>query len=271
MTGGLLSMRFVRDSEGRTRLAQRRQCYPLTTTAVLPTTHGPGALIYVQNAAGAVFGGDRLAIDMCLEAGAAVCVSTPSATRLQGGALSVQKTEVSVGRGAFFESVPDMIIPHALAHHRQQTSIDLADDASAIIVDTLAPGRVARGESHAYHGVSLRLQARFGGVPVLHDACSFYPSDADPALEGSLGKEGYVGSLFALCRDGRQDALAERIDAALAALPGVYGGALPLASGHGAVARFLAGDAPLLRKATYVAWNAARRHLRGLPAPTLRK
>lgn len=271
MTEGQLSMRFVRDSHGRTRLAQRRQRYPLTTTSVLPMTHGDGSLIYVQNAAGAVFGGDRLLIDVCLEAGTDVCLSTPSATRLQGGDLSVQRTDVSVGRGAFFESVPDMIIPHAGANYRQQTSIDLADDASAIIVETLAPGRVGRGERHAYHTVSLRLQARVSGVAVLQDASAFRPSEADPALEGSLGSEGYVGSLFALCHDGGQEGLADGIHAALAALPGVYGGALALASGHGAVARFLTGDATLIREAAYVAWDAARRHLRGLPAPTLRK
>ncbi|ACD14509.1 hypothetical protein BA763_08830 [Burkholderia cenocepacia] len=271
MTDGCLSMRFVRDRTGHTRLAERRQCYPLTTTAVLPLDHGPGALIYVQNAAGSVFGGDHLNLEMHLEEGAALCMSTPSATRLQGDALSVQHMQVSVGRDAFFESIPDMLISHPGAVHRQQTQIDLADGAGAIVAESLAPGRVARGERHVYGSISLRLQASFGGTVVLRDGSTFRPEEADPALEGSLGREGYMGSLFALAQTGRAEDLAECIDAALAKLPGVYGGASVLASRHGAVARFLAGEATLLRQATHLAWDAARRCMRGLPAPILRK
>lgn len=196
MSDGLLSVRFARDSQGRTRLVERRQRYPLTTTAVLPMETGPGALIYVQNTAGSVFGGDRLHLDVSLEAGAALCLSTPSATRLQGGTLSVQTVQVSVGEGAFFESVPDMIIPHPNAAYRQQTRIDLAEGACAILAETLAPGRVARGERHAYQSISLQLQVSFDGCPVLRDASGFRPAEGNPALEGGLaGKATWVPCL----------------------------------------------------------------------------
>ncbi|VTY39821.1 Urease accessory protein UreD [Xylophilus ampelinus] len=271
MTDGLLHLRLACDGQGRTRLVARRQRYPLTTTAVLPLDAGPGALIYVQNAAGSVFGGDRLHVDVALETGAGLCLSTPSATRLQGDVLSVQTVRVSVAEGAFFESMPDMLIPHPRALHRQHTAIELAAGASAILAETLAPGRVARGERHAYQAVSLRLHVDLEGRPILHDAATFRPGEADPSLEGSLGSEGYVGTLFALTQDGCHEELADRMNAELAALPGVYGGASPLASGHGAVARVLAGEAPALRQAMHLAWDAARRCMRGRPAPRLRK
>lgn len=271
MTEGLLSMRLARDRHGRTRLVEKRQQYPLTTTTVLPMEAGPGALIYVQNAAGAVFGGDRLHVDVCMEPGTALCLSTPSATRIQGDTLALQTVTVSVGEDAFFESIPDMLIPHPNAAYRQRTCVDLAEGACAILAETLAPGRVARGECHAYHSISLQLLAGFGGCPVLRDASGFRPIEANPALEGCLAGEGYVGSLFALTQAGLADELAERISNGLAGLPGVYGGASALASGHGAVARFLAGDAPSLRLATNAAWDAARQYMRGESAPTLRK
>ncbi len=271
MSDGLLRLRLARDGQGRTRLVERHQRYPLTTTAVLPLDVGPGALIYLQNAAGSIFGGDRLHIDMSLDAGAGLCVSTPSATRLQGDTLSEQSTRISVAEGAFFESMPDMLIPHPRSMHRQQTSVDLAEGASAILAETLAPGRVARGEVHAYLSVSLRLQVSVAGRPILRDLATWCPSETDPALQGGLASEGYVGTLFAFTQNGREQELAECLDAALAALPGAYGGASPLSSGHGAVARVLAADAPLLREAMYLAWNAARRCMRGLPAPRLRK
>ena len=95
--------------------------------------------------------------------------------------------------------------------------------------------------------------------------------EADPALAGALGDEGYVGTLFALDARADSTALAAEIAAALDGTEGVFGGAAPLASGHGAVARFLAADAPALRLASYRAWDAARRRMRGRPAPILRK
>jgi urease accessory protein len=271
MTDGLLHLHLARDGQGRTRLVERRQRYPLATTAVLPLDAGPGALVYVQNAAGSVFGGDRLHIDVALEAGTSLCLSTPSATRLQGDVLSVQTARISVAQGAFFESMPDMLIPHPRALHRQHTTIELATGASAIVAETLAPGRVARGERHAYQAVSLRLQVSLDGHPILRDAATFRPGEADPSLTGSLGTEGYVGALFALTQNGCHEELANRMNAELAALPGIYGGASPLASGHGAVARILAGEGPLLRHAMHLAWDAARRCMHGRPAPRLRK
>lgn len=271
MTQGLLSLRFGCDRLGRTRLLERRQQYPLTTTAVLPMETGYGALVYVQNAAGSVFGGDRLHIDVNMEADTALCLSTPSATRIQGGTLSIQTLRVFVGEGGFFESIPDMVIPHPNAMYRQETFIDLAAGAGAILTETLAPGRVARGEFHTYQSIALRLTVNVDGRTILRDAFRFQPDEASPALEGSLSSEGYVGSVFALTQTGESEELAACIDAGLVNVLGVYGGASPLASGHGAVARFLADDAPSLRLATQVAWESARQYMRGEPAPILRK
>lgn len=271
MTDGMLRLRLARDRQGRTRLVERAQRYPLTTTAVLPLAGEPGALVYVQNAAGSVFGGDRLHLQIELAEGAALCLSTPSATRLQGDALSVQSASVSVASGGFYESVPDMLIPHSGANHRQHTRIDLAEGASAILAESIAPGRVARGERHAYEALALRLQVARDGRAILHDAATLRPAEANPAFDGAVASEGYVGTVFALSSRGGEEELANRIAAGIAAVPGAWGGASPLASGQGAVARVLACDAPSLREAMHRAWDAARRCLRGAAAPRLRK
>ena len=55
MNDGLLALRFRTDKYGRTRLVERRQRYPMTTTGVLPFESESGALIYTQNAAGTGF------------------------------------------------------------------------------------------------------------------------------------------------------------------------------------------------------------------------
>lgn len=271
MNAGHLSLHLVRDGWGRTRIARRRQCYPLTTTAVLPLAGEDTALIYVQNAAGSVFGGDRLSVDVRLDEGAALCLSTPAATRLQGDALSMQETRISVARNGFLEFVPDMIIPQAGACHHQITRLEMDRDAGAILLDSMAPGRVARGERHGYALVLLGLVVTCEGRDILVDGARFCPVEADPALAGALGDEGYVGTLFALGAQVDSVAVAADIAAALDGVQGAFGGAAPLASGYGVVARFLAADAPTLRAASHRAWDAARRRMRNRPAPALRK
>jgi len=271
MNDGLLALRFRTDKYGRTRLVERRQRYPMTTTGVLPFESESGALIYTQNAAGSVFGGDRLHTDLHLEDDASVCISTPSATRIQGNGLAAQTTHIKLGRGAFIESIPDMIIAHPKAVYRQETHIDLAEGAEAILGESIAPGRVARGEEYVYDAVSLRLEASFNGQLVLVDASTFRPGEASPALIGALGQAGYIGSLVILSQKNDQEELATKISARLEELKMVYGGAAALASGCGAIVRFLADDAPALRNAMQSVWAIARHHVRGRPAPTLRK
>ncbi|WP_223479603.1 urease accessory protein UreD [Oricola indica] len=271
MNEGYLSLRLKRDGRQRTRLSARRQSYPLTTTAVLPMAGENTALIYVQNAAGSIFGGDKLRLEIALDEGAELCLSTPTATRLNGTAPSVQETCISVGSEAFIEVIPDMIIPHGRAHHQQITRLEMKGDAGAIIMDLMAPGRVARGERHDYALVSLRLEVSIDGRPILVDAAHFCPSEADPWSAGALGDEGYVGTVFVLgdCPD--HATLGQKIAAGFEAIEGIFGGAAPLASGHGVVARFLADDATALRLAGHAAWDIARRQMRDRPAPVLRK
>ena len=127
---------------------------PASLNIVLPFDSESGALIYTQNAAGSVFGGDRLRTDLHLEDDVSVCISTPSATRIQGNGLAAQTTHIKLGRGAFIESIPDMIIAHPKAVYRQETHIDLAEGAEAILGESIAPGRVARGEEYVYDAVS---------------------------------------------------------------------------------------------------------------------
>ena len=90
---------------------------------------------------------------------------------------------IELSEGAFFEYIPDMIIPHAQAEHRQHTCIALANGAEAIFMESFAAGRVARRE-HLYRSFSTRLQVSFSARPVLVDASSFRPGEASPALEG---------------------------------------------------------------------------------------
>ncbi len=271
MNEGYLSLRLAKSGGGATRLAGRRQTYPLTTTVVLPLEGEDTALIYVQNAAGSVFGGDKLSLDIKIDQGAELCLSTPAATRVHGEKPSLQETDIHVEENGFVEVIPDMLIPHEGANHQQITRLSMEKGAGAIVMDAMAPGRLARGEKYKYTRLSSRLIVTWDGRKVLIDGASFRPSEVDPESAGALGSEGYVGSLFAICAPGDHSCLAAEIADSLDRVDGVFGGAATLSSGYGVVARFLAPDTPSLRKASYAAWDSARKKMRNRNAPVLRK
>ncbi len=234
MGDGVLSLRFARDRHGRTRLAARQQRYPLTTTAVLPMESESGALIYVQNAAGSVFGGDRLHVAVHLEASAELCLSTPSATRLQGEALSIQTTMIEAERRSLLRVHPGYDNP-ACASGTQAAHM-------------YCTGKRSRGHFHGEfrgwpggerRGAPFIEASRRAFKSVLAHALCLLTlrvsvlGRRSPALEGALASSGFVGTIFALSQQGDHEELATLISRRLASLPGVYGGAAALASGYG--------------------------------------
>ena len=76
-----------------------------------------GALVHLNNVSGGVLAGDRLALDVEVQAGAAAQITTTGATRLyrhRAGAVdSKQHARFSVGDAAMLEYLPDPVIPYA--------------------------------------------------------------------------------------------------------------------------------------------------------------
>ena len=93
-------------------------------------------------------GGDRLSIEMTVGPDAHVLISTPSANRVYRSLseTSVQVVDISVGRGAILEWVPEPTIPFAGSRFRQVIHVTLAPGATVLLWDAIASGRMARGE-----------------------------------------------------------------------------------------------------------------------------
>jgi urease accessory protein len=273
--GGLLALRLRPDRSGRTVMAQRRQRFPLRTTVAFHLDErDPGmAFVYVQNPTGGVFAGDRLAIELIAEAGARVHLTSQSATKLcrsDSGEPGVQELRFDVGEGAYVEHVPDALIPHAGARYLQRTTVELAARATFVAAETIAPGRV--GERFDYRELELRTEVRRDGRELCVDALRLAPHALRaPQHAGVLGGHAWLATLLVVSPEGDAEALAARIDAALAAAPGVLAAAGALPDGCGAVVRILADRAPAARHALLRAWAEARDELCGLPLPPLRK
>lgn len=269
---GLLALRLRPDTRGRTSVVSRHQRFPLRMTVpmYLDERDAAMAFVYVQNPTGGVFAGDRHRIELAAETGARVHLTSQSATKLcQSGTGEIARAElrVELAEDAYVEYVPDALIPHAGARYSQQTEVELAEGATFVATELLAPGRF--GEHFAYEEVKLRCVVRRGDRELCADALRLRRGGG--SRPGILGERGWLASVLAVSPERDGEALAARLDAALAAEPGVLSGAGALPHGFGAIVRVLAGDARRARRALLRAWAEIRDDVLGLPLPPLRK
>src|SRR5215475_11243234 len=100
-----------------------------------PRRPGRAAWVVAGNLGGGLVDGDDLALDVTVDPGATCVVMTQASTKVYRGQTH-QRTTVHVGAGAAAIVAPDPIVPFRGASFVQTTSIDLAADASLVLLDT---------------------------------------------------------------------------------------------------------------------------------------
>ncbi len=165
--------------------------------------------MHLNNVSGGVLAGDRLALDVTVEAGAAAQITTTGATRLyrhRAGAFdSEQSTTLLVGENARLEYLPDPLIPYAGSRHTQRIDIRLAAGAVLFWWETLAPGRQAAGESFAFERLRIESEVRSRNGPLLREAFLLEPAKRPLDVTARMREYSYVASLY-ICQDGRTPA-----------------------------------------------------------------
>jgi urease accessory protein len=250
-------------------LAACRCTLPLQVLTPL-ALDGDALVVSVLNPTGCVLGGDRLAIGVRAEPHAHVLVTTPSATKVHrsDGAPAEQTVELSVAPGAVLEWLPDHTIPHTGAAYRQRLHARVASDATLVIADSFAVGRVARDERWRFALLESALSVTDDDGWLLHDR---FVLDGDPAWAGLGHAEGaaYLATVVAVT-PAPPDVVAEAVGAALRGVDGVRAGVGRMPR-RGIVVRCLAESAPALGDAVHAAWTAVREAALGAPALDLRK
>jgi len=209
-----------------------------------------------------------------VESGARACLTTPSATKLYAthGTPARQQLDITLQAGAVLEYIPEQIIPFAQAAFQQQTTVRLGAGACVLLMEIVAPGRLARGEAFAYHDYdsSVCIEAASGQV-LLRERTRLRPwwqrLDGPGLFEGYY----YLGTFYALVEGTSLSAeLAEHLHALLACRAGLLGSASLLA--HGGIAvRVLGADHTTVSQALHEVWDVLRRALLGYPAVIWRK
>jgi urease accessory protein len=265
---GLLSLRFERRA-GRSTVSECRYTLPLQAMAPM-ALDDPAAIVSILNPTGGLVGGDRLAIEVDVRAGAHACLTTPSATKVYRAAAeaAVQTVRITAAAGATVEWMPDHTIPFPGAALRQAIDVDLGDGARLVLADAFAAGRVTRGEAWRFARLESALAIRDGRGRLFADRWVLAGGDGWGGLGYTDGRP-YFATVVVVAEAGL-----DRFHAAtVAAFEGredatVAVGALRR---RGLVARCLAVDAPALVDSIQALWDLARRTVLGLSPLPLRK
>lgn len=130
-----------------TRLGHLRQAGSLK--ALFPRGAGEALDAVLLNTAGGLTGGDRMRVDARAEGGARLRLSTQAAERgyrALGGETARVETRLAVGPGGRLDWLPQETILFDGARIERRLSVELEGDATALLVEPILFGRLARGE-----------------------------------------------------------------------------------------------------------------------------
>ena len=187
------------------------------------------ASVTLASPAGGILQGDQLTIDIRVGPGARLTVGTQSATRIYRAqaAEARQIVRLEVEASGYLAYLPDPFIPYAGSRFSSGTTAIVAEDATLIIGEVVAPGRAARGEILAYERFESTVEiARPDGTLLATDAVILDQRESMSAV-GALGRYLAVGTLLvvrsgmapSILRDAWRDRGGRPVRVGVSALP----------------------------------------------------
>jgi urease accessory protein len=130
--------------------------------------------VVTLNTSGGIAGGDTLDSTFSVGAGARATIAAQAAERfyraLPGGAASQVRTRIAVEEGAAVEWLPQETILFDRCSVDRKLSVELAEDAWFLAVESLVFGRAAMGEVVEHASLRDGVELRRGGRLLWHDA-----------------------------------------------------------------------------------------------------
>ncbi|MEW2295855.1 urease accessory protein UreD [Streptomyces sp. NPDC006743] len=272
---GLLELRYARVGE-RTELVHRYQKSPLQIMRPLyvDPLRPDMPFTYLMSTGGGIVQADRNRIDIDCGPDTAVHLTTQAATKLHRVEFdhATQVVHLTAGAGSYVEYLPDPLIPYRDARFYQQTRVSADPTATVLLGETIAAGRLARGERHAYRMLFSDLEiTRPDGDLLVLDTVRLDPQEPGSVTGPAVfGGHDLMATLFVLTPLAAAGEVADTLHEALRTAGQAFGVSV-LPDDCGAWVRVMGSDPPAVARALRAAWDAVRRLLIGVPAPDLRK
>ena len=197
---GRLSLELVCDN-GRTVIAHQQFDFPLQIFGLQYAAGSDTAYLQVVNPCGGLFAGDTADIEVTLQPGAHVYLTTQAATKVYPAAhsgVTRQRIRLRVAQAAILEYFPLPLIPFAHARYVQEVAIQVDRSGVCLMADVLAPGRIARGEQFAYDTVRSRVEGWVADRLALFEQIILEPRKRSSEGAGLLEGRAYLATLYAL-------------------------------------------------------------------------
>jgi urease accessory protein UreH len=194
---GSAELIFARQG-ARTVLAVSRIAAPMTVIRQFETADGRLVVQLITLGPG-LCAGDAIHIDVTVEDGARVILTTTAATRVMTmvpGLRAEQHVRLRAGHDATLEYYPAVTIPFPGSALVQTVAVVAAPSARVGVIETWAMGRAARDEYLRFRSLSSRTTLHVGGVLTYADAMQIDPAVDEAAATGVLARRRYAAAGF---------------------------------------------------------------------------
>ena len=161
--------------------------------------HDAGMLVVnVVNPTAGFLDGDRVECRIEVEAGGRLVLTTPSASRahrMRDGFAELRQ-ELRVANGGFLEFWPELFIPQGGACFRQKTMLEVEEGGELLFFESLAPGRVAAGESFAFRELEWETDVRLAGSSIARERYRIRPGEESVRTLRRVFPDAYYASGF---------------------------------------------------------------------------
>ncbi len=168
--------------------------------------NGDTLLVNVVNQTAGIFGGDRIKMDVTVEPGARVLLTSPSAARFhpsKGREARVEQT-FTIRAGGCLDVFPEISIPQRDSRSLQKTVIQVEPGGELIYLETLTPGRVASGEVFAFARYAWSTDIDLGGRAVHRERAVITPGNSSLAGLTALFPAGYYAGITVISPAGEK-------------------------------------------------------------------
>ncbi|WP_432362480.1 urease accessory protein UreD [Sporosarcina sp. UB5] len=195
---GKLNMVFE-PRRGYTRMPHVFQQPPLKASRELYRGKDPTATVYVMESSGGMVAGDRNEISIRLLPGSKTRIVQQSALKVyqsHTGETCVHTIDVELAEDSRLDWMPEVIIPFANSKFQMETTIRMAQDATLLWGEIIAPGRELRGEVFAFSSLKSKMKIYVEGELLAFDSLHFAPQNVHLNGLGLLEEALYVGSIW---------------------------------------------------------------------------